>query len=423
MKTYCKPKDCRIEDVDFNLPAVERCFRGAPGKTSKLGRKDFREFLAETGIATAQILKEEHETGHYALTNVAIEKVTENLTEDICSRELGLGTVRQFRKTDGLSGKERGICQEMPKQQVHEYILVNALMPLFKAKFLPFQYGSIPGRGPELGKRKIERILRKICKDGKADAIQGDVRKAYPSTAVECVLALLQRDIGKNKALIWYAGAVMENYPDNVLLIGGYFSSYAFNYVMSYILRHLLSLYQTRRGKNIRLVKAAVCYADDFLIIGNASQLKKAMKKASRWAHSTLGLDFKSAWKIIHIPGFEAEKECKTKRAEGSSRRTPGVDMMGYVVRGTYTVIRKRIFKRLRRQFIRAGRELAALGYVPHWRARKLTSYKGRIKNSDSRTLARLYNTKTIMDAAQRSISWYAKKGATNHETAVCNAA
>lgn len=423
MKTYCKPKDCRIEDVDFNLPAVNHCFRGAPGKTSKLGRKDFREFLAGTGIAPAQILQEEHRTGHYDLTNQAIEKVAEILTEDIRNRQLSLEPVRQFRKNDGLSGKVRDICQESPKQQIHEYILVNALLPLFKAKFLPFQYGSIPGRGPELGKRRIERILRKICKGGKTDAIQGDVHKAYPSTTVECVLTLLQRDIGKNKTLIWYAGAVMENYPDGVLLIGGYFSSYAYNYVMSYVLRYFLSLYQVRRGESIRLVKAIVCYADDFLIIGNISQLKKAMKKACRWAHSTLGLDIKPAWKIIHLPGFEAEKECKTQRAEGSHRRTPGIDMMGYVVRGTYTIIRRRIFRRMRRQIIRAGRELITLGYVPWWRGQMLTSTKGRLKNSNSQRFKTAYNVRAIIRSAEKSISAHAKKGAKHHETAVCNPA
>lgn len=76
-----------------------------------------------------------------------------------------------------------------------------------------------------------------------------------------CVITLLKRDIRKNKKLIWYAGAVTENYPDGVLLIGGYFSTWAFNYVMSYVLRYLLSLKQVRRGTGTRLVREIVCYA------------------------------------------------------------------------------------------------------------------------------------------------------------------
>lgn len=420
MKTYCKPKTTRIEDPAFNLKAVTKCLRGGEGKPSKLQRKDFRNLLASTGVATRKQLRQEYESKECTLTNKAIQKLAKNLTSDIRNRSLELSPVRQFRKTDGLSGKTRDICQEGAKQQVHEYILVNALLPLFKAKFLPFQYGSIPGRGPEMGKRKIERILRKVCKGGKIDAIQGDVRHAYQSTSIEVILNLLRRDIGKNKVLIWYAGAVMENYPDGVLLIGGYFSSYAYNYVMSYVLRYMLSMEQVRRGTRKQLVMAVVCYADDFIIFGNLSQLEKAMKKTARWAHSTLGLDFKPGWKMIRMPGFEAEKDQKTRRACGSHQRTVGVDMMGYVVRGTYTIIRRRIFKRIRRNLIRAGRELLNLGYVPWWRALKLSSAKGRLKNADCRGFKRVYNVKMIMRAAEKSVSARARKEV-RHETAVCN--
>lgn len=423
MKTYCKPKQCNIEDVNFNLPAVMRCFYGANGKVNKLGRSDFRQYLASAGIATVEQLEEEYKTGERELTNRCIERIAEQLTENIRNRDLHLKSVRQFKKTDGLSGKERDICQESPEQQVHEYILVHALEPLFKAKFTPFQYGSIPGRGAEMGKRKIERILRQKCKGGKTDAIQGDVRKAYPSTTVECIMNLLKRDIGKNKVLLWYAEAVMSNYPNGALLIGGYFSSYAFNYVMSYVIRYFFSIAQTRRGIKNRFVMALICYADDFVIFGKISELIRAMKKAGRWAKATLGIEFKPAWKIIHMPGFAAEKEQKAKRAKGSRKRTAGIDMMGYVIRATYTIIRKRIFKRMRRQLIRANVELKTIGYIPYWRAYSLMSGKGRIKNSDSNKFIKAYNIRNILKAAGKYISAHAKKGATVHETAICGTA
>lgn len=92
--------------------------------------------------------------------------------------------------------------------------------------------------------------------------------------------------------------------------------------------------------------------------------------------------------------------------------------MMGYVVRGTYTIMRKRIFKRMRRQLIRAGRDMERLGYVPWWRAAKLTGIKGRIKNSNSRKFSAVYNVKKILKSAERSISARTKKG-TAHETAI----
>ena len=417
MKTYCKPKQVNIESAEFNRKAVYKCLK------KKLDRGDFRKLLAKTSKATKQELCEEHESRVYDKTFDAIDQLVIDLTADIVNRDLHLPAVRQFTKTEGLDGKTRDICQESAKQQVHEYILVGALKPLFRAKFLPFQYGSIPGKGPEAGKRRIERLLRKKFKAGKVDVIQGDVKKAYPSTTTELILRLLKRDIGKIKALLWYAGAVMENYPGGVLLIGGYFSAYAFNYVMSYVLRYLLSLERSRRGKPVKQVLAVVCYADDFTIYGRISQLEKAMKKATLWAASTLGLNIKKSWKLIRLQGFSAEKDQKRSRKAGSLKRTVAVDMMGHAVRGTYTIIRKRIFRRLRRQLLRAWAELQRLGYVPWWRGMKLTSYKGRIKYSDSHRLSRRYNVKTIMLAAERSISMHAKKGAKKHETAICNPA
>lgn len=330
--------------------------------------------------------------------------MAEQETQKIRDECLDLKPVRQFKRIDGIKMKERDLCQESPEQQVHEYILVHALQPLLHAKLLPMQFGSIPGKGQVAGTRQIERIIRKKIL-GKLDAVKGDVHKAYPSTTIACVITLLKRDIRKNKKLIWYAGAVTENYPDGVLLIGGYFSTWAFNYVMSYVLRYLLSLKQVRHGTGTRLVREIVCYADDFVIIGHASQLMKAMKKATHWVKSTLGLELKQAWQQVRFASFDEEKRAKAARAQGSKHRTPALDMMGFAVRRTYTIVRKGVFRRIRRQLIRAGRNLAMLGYVPHWRASKLTAYNGWFTNSDSANLEEKYQVETIMKAARWSVA------------------
>lgn len=334
----------------------------------------------------------------------AIDAVAERETQKIREGNLDLKPVRRFKRIDGIKMKERELCQESPEQQVHEYILVHALQPLFRAKFLPAQYGSIPGRGQVSGARRIERIIRRKIL-GKLDAVKGDVHKAYPSTTVSCVMNLLKRDIGKNKKLIWYAEAVTANYPDGVLLIGGYFSTWAFNYVMSYVLRYLLSLKQVRRGSGTRLVREIVCYADDFAIIGRASQLMKAMKKATRWARSTLGLEIKQAWQKVEFASFEEEKKVKADRSQGSKRRTPALDMMGFAIRRTYTIVRKGIFRRIRRQLIRAARDLERVGYIPYWRASRLTAYNGWFANSDSKSLEEKYQVEKIMAASRWSVA------------------
>lgn len=377
MKTYCKPATVNIEDWKFNEIAVVECFR------NKRSRKDFQRLLCKTGKITKREIVEDQLNKDFKRTLEAESEVAKMLTQRIINRDLQLKPIRQFQRIDGLTQKLRDICQESPEQQVFEYIGVYALKPLFRAKILPIQYGSIPNKGGVAGKRKIERLLRKKF-HGKVVALKGDVTKAYPSVTVPIVMEMLRRDIGKNKVLLWFLGALMSNYPGNHLCIGGYLPAWLFNYVMSYVLRYIYEQAQIRRGKRNRLVYAIVCYADDFTIYGDVSKLKKAMKKATIWAHDKFGLKIKDIWQFYQVASFDEEREKLEERRKGSKKRTPGVDMMGYVVRRRYTTIRGRVFRRIRRQVLRAWEDFKAKGFIPWWRACRIAAYKGWIKHSNS---------------------------------------
>lgn len=377
MKTYCKPATVNIEDWKFNEIAVVECFR------NKWSRKDFQRLLCKTGKITKREIVEDQLNKDFKRTLEAESEVAKMLTQRIINRDLQLKPIRQFQRIDGLTQKLRDICQESPEQQVFEYIGVYALKPLFRAKILPIQYGSIPNKGGVAGKRKIERLLRKKF-HGKVVALKGDVTKAYPSVTVPIVMEMLRRDIGKNKVLLWFLGALMSNYPGNHLCIGGYLPAWLFNYVMSYVLRYIYEQAQIRRGKRNRLVYAIVCYADDFTIYGDVSKLKKAMKKATIWAHDKFGLKIKDIWQFYQVASFDEERENLEERRKGSKKRTPGVDMMGYVVRRRYTIIRGRVFRRIRRQVLRAWEDFKAKGFIPWWRACRIAAYKGWIKHSNS---------------------------------------
>ena len=377
MKTYCKPATVNIEDWKFNELAVVECFR------NKRSRKDFQRLLCKTGKITKREIVEDQLNKDFKRTLEAESEVAKMLTQRIINRDLQLKPIRQFQRIDGLTQKLRDICQESPEQQVFEYIGVYALKPLFRAKILPIQYGSIPNKGGVAGKRKIERLLRKKF-HGKVVALKGDVTKAYPSVTIPVVMEMLRRDIGKNKVLLWFLGALMSNYPGNHLCIGGYLPAWLFNYVMSYVLRYIYEQAQIRRGKRNRLVYAIVCYADDFTIYGDVSKLKKAMKKATIWAHDKFGLKIKDIWQFYQVASFDDERENLEERRKGSKKRTPGVDMMGYVVRRRYTTIRGRVFRRIRRQVLRAWEDFKAKGFIPWWRACRIAAYKGWIKHSNS---------------------------------------
>ena len=377
MKTYCKPATVNVESWKFNEPAVIECFR------NKRGRKDFQHLLCSTGTITMREIAEDRLNGNISRIMNAETAVAKMLTQKIVDRNLKLKQIRQFQRVDGLTQKLRDICQESPEQQVYEYIAVFALKPLFRAKIMQIQYGSIPKRGGVAGKRKIERLLRRKF-HGKVTVVKGDITKAYPSVTVSIVMEMLRRDIGKNKVLLWFLEELMSNYPEKHLCIGGYLPAWIFNYIMSYILRFLYEQAQIRRGKRHRLVYAIVCYADDFSIYGDISKLKKAMKKATAWAQDKFNLKIKKAWQIYHVESFENEKKNQEARKKKSKKRTPGVDMMGYVVRRRYTIIRGRVFRRIRRQVLRAWNDYKTKGFVPWWRACRIAAYKGWIKYSNS---------------------------------------
>lgn len=417
MKTYCKPKTVNVESAEFNSPAVHLAFAG------KLGKREFRELLFATGEITPQEFARERLDNRCGNILTAIDAVAVEMTDRIRNRDLRLPPVRSFRRVDGMSQKLRDLNQESAEQQICEYIAVEALKPLFRAKILPCQCGSIPGRGQTAGKRQLERILRKKFHCDKLDEIKGDVRHAYQSVTVECVMRLLRRDIGKNKPLLWFVEAVMSNYPDGRLMIGGYMPTWLFNYVMSYVLRYLLSLHKSRRGIRHNMVWACVCYADDFAVFGKRSNLMRAIKDTTRWCRENMGMEIKAVWDISYIASFAAEKRNYAEWIAGSRKRTPGIDMVGFVVRRTYTIIRGRIFVRIRRQLLRAKRDLDQLGYVPWWRAYKIVAYYGWLTNTDSQKFRRKYEAKRIFKAAKISVSMISKiriKEAMQYERKLC---
>ncbi len=403
MKTYCKPATVNIEDWHFNEIAVVDCFK------NKRSRNDFQRLLCKTGTITKREIAEDRLSGDLKRILEAETAVAKKLTQRIINRDLQLKPIRQFQRIDGLTQKLRDICQESPEQQVFEYIGVNALKPLFRAKIMPIQYGSIPKKGGVAGKRKIERLLRKKFQ-GKVVAVKGDVTKAYPSVTVPIVMEMLRRDIGKNTVLLWFLEALMSNYPGNHLCIGGYLPAWLFNYVMSYVLRFLYEQAQIRRGKRNRLVYAIVCYADDFTIYGDVSKLKKAMKKATIWAHDKFGLKIKDIWQFYQVTSFDEERENLKERRKGSKKRTPGVDMMGYVVRRKYTIIRGRVFRRIRRQVLRAWMDYKKKGYVHWWRACRIAAYKGWVKHSNSLKFRFLYCFDELAKLCEYSASKHGKE-------------
>ena len=161
--------------MDFIQPAVHLAFAGKLRK-----KRAFRRLLLATGAISRAELQAELAVNDCHKITAAIDAVALHAAQRIQARDVTFAPVRQFELRD--RGKVRQICEESADQQVFEYIAQYALTPLFRAKILPCQYGSIPGKGQVCGKRKLERILRHQL-HGKTDAASATSKRPTPPPA------------------------------------------------------------------------------------------------------------------------------------------------------------------------------------------------------------------------------------------------
>lgn len=390
MKTYCKNVD--ITDPETIMPWV---FQALDHKWKK---REFVRLILRYGRIGYHDLESDISSQRYAKRLTASQNIASEVARRIRMQDLRLSPLRAFQRVDGLSGKTRDLCKASPMQQIMDYVAVGALGELLRAKIAPHQYASIPGRGQEAGKARLEKWIRRDKQS--RHAIKGDVKKCYASLTRKTVIRLLRRDIGKNKTLLWFLDNLLRTHSKvtSGMAIGSYLSQWLCNYALSYLYRYADGLHRIRHRKNgteqrVRLVRHILFYMDDFILIGpRAADVEKAMRLVSTFALEKLGLSIKQERRRIDLQ-------------HGS------VDMMGFVVGYLRTTIRRRIFRRLRRQFLRAAKDLEQIGFIPFWRARKIASYNGYFKHTDTHTAAERIQVGRISRAAGRSIAFAERKG------------
>lgn len=271
-------------------------------------------------------------------------------------------------KIDGSSGKVRRIGIQNIKQQLYDYIAVEALKPVLK-RIGEYQYASIKGRGTTKGKEVISRWIRN--RDMRYFA-KLDVRKCFESIDHGKMMDFLRRRV-KNEPLLHLIETMLGSF-ERGLSIGSYLSQYLCNLYMS-ILYHEIKeqMYRTRRGKHgekrVNLVRHCLIYMDDILMIGSRKiDLEKAVKLTVQKA-SEMGLQIKDNYQIRQIEGNN-------------------IDMLGYKIYRTHTEIRGRTYLRVRRSFRRARKRLT------EGVARKCLSYYGYLKHTNSRRFQRKWKVR-----------------------------
>lgn len=366
MKRLCKDVD--ITDRGLISKAVYDCLN------KKYKRNDVVEYLSQvSGIEEKYIRYMHYRYGKavlYPIVEIAITEIQTEIKED----NISFPPIWYREKVDGSSGKVRRIGIQNIKQQLYDYIAVEALEPLIK-RIGEYQYASIKGRGTTKGKEVISRWLQNR---NTRYFVKLDVRKCFESIDHGKLMEFLRRHI-KNEPLLHLIETLLGSF-EHGLSIGSYLSQYLCNLYMSILYHYIMEdMYKMRRGKRLPLVLYCLIYMDDILMLGSGRRnLDKAVRLTDRKAHC-LGLEIKPNHQVREIGG-----SC--------------IDMMGFKVYRTHTEMRGRIYLRVRRSFRRARKRLS-----PEI-AKKCLSYYGYLKHTDSKKIIRRWKVRSIIKKCKEMV-------------------
>lgn len=395
----------RFRKVDHELckEAVRKCF------DHKWKRLDTLQFIEEyAGVDRKLIIKDVLADG-YEHKEEAIDSLAymlQGIVEDLAYYGIEPDDIEPVTvriRPDGLTGKEREIALLCIMHQLLGHVTKLIIDPLMAARLHPTQHASIPKRGQTQLKDQVHRYFLKESL-GVKYVQKTDVVHAYATLMYSAIEKILVKEIPKAKeahALIKYLGSIA---PGGHLIIGGYLDAWLFNFAMSYAITDLYKLEQTRRGKTTRRVIRAESYMDDLAIMTSSEKnMKIAFKRLGNYCNTDLGVDIRATTGIMRLLPIEEEKRRK-KLPKPSQRGVPMLDMAGYRISRTHVTIRRRVFRRIRRNYLRAWEEYQNTGTVPLQRANRIISYYGYFKQSDSEKAQEKYHVQDLLNVSKKVV-------------------
>ena len=304
--------------------------------------------------------------------------MVDDIWADIQRRELALEPIRYFSKYEPSAGKVRNIGIETPKQQVCDYLAVDALMPMLGAMIGHWQCACVPGRGQLTAKCALEK-----WRGNGLYFIQGDIRKCFPSIEHGRLMARLESRVG-SKDVLWLVESLIMTFGAG-LDIGSYLSAWLCNWYLSFAYHTIEQMSKTRRGHHVPLVDHQVWYMDDFVLVGHDKRdLKSAMRGHVQYMRDELGLSVKP-WKL-----------CRWSQDEFP-------DLGGYAVLPDRTRVRGRTFLRARRAFLRQS------AHPSTGRAARVVSMAGIVAHADCSQFVRSEHVHDTVRGSKQMVSEQAR--------------
>lgn len=261
--------------------------------------------------------------------------------------------------------KERLIAK--PKfryDQVVHHILMSVFSPIVTRGLYEHVYGSIPGRGPHLGKKRLERWIRSYG-NRRFYVFKSDIRHFYDSIDHDLLKERLRRVINDERYLKLLF-TLIDSYSPG--LPKGFYTS---QWLANFFLKDFDHYVKQELG-----ARHYIRYMDDMVVLcPNKRELWKIRDGMEEYLRERLRLELKPNWAIYRF----VDKNDENGR---------DIDFMGFRFFRKKTTLRKSNLKRIRRKALRLSKKRKrytrgeGTGVTVH-DAQSMLSYLGWTKHAD----------------------------------------
>ncbi|MFK5952475.1 MAG: reverse transcriptase/maturase family protein [Desulfobacterium sp.] len=268
--------------------------------------------------------------------------------------------------TKNTSGKTR-VIYKLPyyPDRIAHHCIMNILEPIWESVLIRDTYSSIKGRGIHDGVARVKGFLSDV--PGTQYCLKIDVKKFYPSIDHKILKDIIRKKIKCAKTLS-LLDEIIESTPG--VPIGNYLSQYFGNLYLAYF---------DHWCKEILKIQYYARYCDDVVIFGpDKPGLHVVLKTIVEYLRCNLKLELNKNYQIFPTA-------------------VRGVDFLGYRFFGDYTLIRKGIASRFKRQMLKIDHGNAHM--KPLQCRSSVMSYKGWFAHADSHRLWDKYFTPNIEHA------------------------
>lgn len=239
-----------------------------------------------------------------------VNKYLRRLLEEVKSKKYKVSAYDIFTRFTGE--KVREIYRLPMKDRIVQHALMNIIEPIFRENFIKDTYSSIKGRGVHNGLKTIKRIV----KSGKYKYyLKTDIHKCYPSLDKEILKGKLANKF-KDNDLLWLLFEIIDS-CDKGVPIGNYTSQYFNNFYFSELAHYLKEV----------LKLDTIWYCDDLSIFSDTKEKLHDILSVLNNKLALLNVRIKENYQIYNI-------------------EIRSVDMLGYKIRASHTLIRKATKKR-----------------------------------------------------------------------------